>query len=204
MLVGVGVLVTAAPLVGVRGIAVAIGPLPTSWNGSTPSDRFRQEIDARRRNDRDAARACTPLPRPVSVTRLSIARAASIQGKRRGEPRRTCRLTSRRAGRDECPTKLSQLEAAGRPQTPSIAFSPRRGHAISRRSRLREGRRAEPASASYVVKAAALLRLKLTIDVACSINVRSDAPIIPTGSRKCWRGLRRGLSAKVGRRLSRC
>jgi hypothetical protein len=42
-----------------------------------------------------------------------------------------------------------------------------------------KGRRAEPARASYVVKAAALLRLKLTIDVACSINVRSDAPIIP-------------------------
>ena len=40
------------------------------------------------------------------------------------------------------------------------------------------------ASASYVVKAAALLRLKLTIDVACSINVRSDAPIIPTGSKE--------------------
>jgi hypothetical protein len=54
------------------------------------------------------------------------------------------------------------------------------------------------------VKAAALLRLKLTIDVACSINVRSDAPIIPTGSRKCWRGLRRGLSAKAGRGLRRC
>ena len=75
-----------------------------------------------------------------------------------------------------------------RSQTPNIAFSPRRGHAISRRSRLGEGRRAEPASASYVVKAAALLRLKLTIDVACSINVRSDAPIIPTGSKEMLAG----------------
>ena len=54
--------------------------------------------------DRDAERACIRPARRVAATRSPLAPAARIPERRREARPRTCRQTSRRADRDECPT----------------------------------------------------------------------------------------------------
>ena len=158
----------AAPVVAMRGIAVAIGPLPTCPKARRRPIRCDQKstsgegMIAMRREP-----AFAFLPKFQGRDRRLHLRPM-LRERRRGEPRRTYRLTSRPADRDECPKNSPNSK---RPPISTAEYSPSRLQRTSMRDGGRPGRRRPWLSLSERVGTRAcesrcILRLKLTIDVA--------------------------------------